>query len=337
MNPDDSTGRGILFIRLKKEEITYVSNPLQALCDAAADNDLESANSIIAATPNVLKPNPKPDPPEGEAAPYQVLGVGKSPLMSAVDGNHIEMVRLLLKHGADPDEHHGYNYGMPLQAAIWKNRFEIAHLLLDHGADPSKSTAMADMEATGYSLFCGNTDLVNRIFAAGGRADIFAYIKANMLPVLGELLDHCPDVPANNPSIAGTRTILAAIRDESAWCGNADSLSMALAVRPITEAQFKNGVGAAIQSHNRLFPVESYLRCFTMLLNAGAEFIGDANFCPLHKLARKNRIEGRIEFAKLFVERGVDPAKPHFKSGKTVLEEAREHERHELVEYLESL
>ena len=313
------------------------TNPLKELCAAAADNDLESARAILASNPEILKPNPKPDPPEGEAAPYQDLGVGKSPLTSAVAGNHLEMVRLLLEHGAEPDEHHGYNYGMPLQIAVWENYSEVANLLLDHGADPSKSTAMADMEATGYSLFTGNQELINRIYAAGGRADIFAYIKANMLPVLGELLDHCPDVPANNPSIAGTRTVLAAIRDESAWCGNADSLSMALAVRPITEAQFKNAVGSAVKSHNRLFPVESYLRCLTMLLDAGAEYIGDDNFCPLHKLARKNKIDGRIEFAKLFVERGVDPNKLHFKSGKTALEEAIEHERDDLVEYLKSL
>ena len=314
-----------------------MSNLLKDVCVAAAKNDLQSAKAIIAANPDVLKPNPKPDPPEGEATPYQDLEVGDSPIMRAIDGNHVEMVRLLFSHGADPDEHHGYNYGLPLQAAVWKNKFVIANLLLDHGADPSKSTAMADMEATGYSLFCDNTDLVNRIYAAGGRADIFAYIKSNMLPVLGELLDHCPDVPANNPSIAGTRTILAAIRDESAWCGNADSLSMALAVRPITESQFKNCVSSAIQSHNRLFPVASYLRCFTMLLDAGAEYIGDDNFCPLHKLARRKEIEGRIEFAKLFVARGVDPNKLHFKSAKTALQEAREHEHDNLAEYLDSL
>ena len=132
-----------------------MSNPIQNLCTAAADNDLKSAKSIIAANPDILKSNPKPDPPEGEAAPYQELGVGESPLMSAVAGNHVEMVRLLLENGAEPDEHHGYNYGMPLQRAVWENFSEIANMLLDHGAQPAKSTAMADMEATGYSLFTG--------------------------------------------------------------------------------------------------------------------------------------------------------------------------------------
>ena len=210
-------------------------------------------------------------------------------------------------------------------------------MLLDHGAEPAKSTAMADMEATGYSLFSKNKDLINRIYAAGGRADIFAYIKANMLPVIGELLDHCPDVPAKNPSIAGSRTILSAIRGEAAWCGNADALSMALAVRPIDKKQAKHHIGAAISSHNRLFPVASYLRCFTMLLDAGADCIDDEDFCPLHKLARKKRIEGRVEFAKLFVQRGVDPTKTHPKSDKTALEEAIEHERDDLIEYLKSL
>ena len=310
--------------------------PLKQLCDAAAANDIDRAKSIVEANPGVLKPDPKIDPPEGEAAPYKDLNVGQSPLMAAVSENHTDMVALLLENGADPDEHHGYNYGMPLQRAVWGNFSEIAYLLIDHGAQPAKSTAMADMEATGYSLFTNNKDLINRIYAAGGRADMFAYIKANMLPVIGELLDRCPDVRVN-PSNADSRTILKAIRGEAAWLGNADALAMALAVRPITEAQFKHHVSSAIDSHNRCFSVESYLRCFTMLLDAGADFIGDDNFCPLHKLARKKRIEGRVEFAKLFVQREVDLNKPHFKSGKTALEEAVEHERDDLVEYLKSI
>ena len=32
------------------------SNPLEKLCVAAADNDLDSAKAILAANPNVLKP-----------------------------------------------------------------------------------------------------------------------------------------------------------------------------------------------------------------------------------------------------------------------------------------
>ena len=308
-------------------------NPLKELCVAAGDNNLASANAIIAANPDVLKPNPIPNPEEGEAVPYQSLAMCESPLLSAVKGDHLEMVRLLLDHGADPDEHHGYNFGMPLQMAIWDGRCDIANLLLDHGADPSKSTAMADMDATGYSLFCKDKDLINRMYAAGGRADFFAYVKANTLPVLAELLDHCPDAPAKN----GTRTVLEAIRDHAAWCGSSDALSLALAVRPITKAQFKDHVGNAIGSHNRLFPVESYLRCFELLLDAGAEHIDDDNFLPVHHLARKKKIEGRVEFATLFIKRGVDPNKAHPEGGQTALEQAVEHERDDLVEYLKSL
>ncbi len=313
-----------------------MSLPLKDLCAAAAGNDLETAKAILAANPEVLESNADPDAPEGEAAPYKDLGAGESPLMHAIDGNHVEMARLFLEHEADPDEHHGWNYGMPLQKAIWEGRIELANLLLDYGAEPAKSTAMADMEATGYSLFCKNQELINRMYVMGGRPDIFGYVKANMIPVLAELLDHCPDTLLNRRR-QDPPTILDAIRSESAWCGNADALSLALAVRPLTEAQFKQHIGATIGSHNRLFPVESYLRCMTILLDAGAKYIGDDNFFPLHKLARKNKIQGRVEFARLFVERGVDPNKIRPKSGKTALEEAREHERMDLITYLESL
>jgi len=311
-------------------------DPLKEICEAAANNDIETAKAIIAANSDLLKPDPKPNPAEGEAAPYKGLDVGDSPLMRAVKAGHSDMVKLLLEHGADPDEHHGYNYGMPAQLAIHKSHFEIVHLLLDYGADPTKSTAMGDMEVTGYSLFCGNNDLINRLYVMGGRADIFGYVKGNMIPVIAELLEHCPDAPLNRRS-AGNPTILVAIRGEAAWCGNADALGLALAVRPITEAQFKNHIGATIKSHNRLFPVESYLRCMEMLFDAGAEYVGDENFLPLHQLAKKKRIEGRVEFARLFVKRGVDVNKVDPQKGQTAIEKAIEHERDDLVDFLKSL
>ena len=320
------------------------SNILHLLCKAVSENDIHSAAAIIQATPDLLKPdaypNELPTPgseEEGNIRPYVDLRQGDSPLMRAIENGNVEMVRLLLEGSADPDEHHGYNYGLPAQAAMSKGHLDIVNMLLDYGAEPAKSTAMADMELTGYSLFCGDEQLINRIYAAGGRADIFAYVKANRLAVMAELLDHCPDVPANKPSVKGSRTVLQAIRGEAAWCGNADALAMALTVQSIDSEQAKHHMKAAIASHNRLFPVEDYLRCLSLLFNSVQDGFDKTEFYPLHQLAQKNNMEGRVAFAKWFVERGIDPDLVHPDTQQNALEEAIENERNDLVEYLQSI
>ena len=126
-----------------------MSDVMKHLCEAAAQNNLETAESIIASHPEILHPAHVQNPREGEAAPYQGLGVGHSPLLSAVGANHRQMVQLLLENGANPDEHLGYNCGMPLQKAVWENYSDIANLLLDFGSERGKSTAMAGTEVTG--------------------------------------------------------------------------------------------------------------------------------------------------------------------------------------------
>ena len=48
-------------------------------------------------------------------------------------------------------------------------------------------------------------------------------------------------------------------------------------------------------------------------------------------------MEGRVAFAKWFVERGIDPDLVHPDTQQNALEEAIENERNDLVEYLQSI
>jgi len=76
-------------------------------------------------------------------------------LSLAVRHWHLEMVRLLLDLGADPDERTmlenveepTLSWGMPLWHAALAGRYEIAELLLDRGADPN-----ANVYASGWPL-----------------------------------------------------------------------------------------------------------------------------------------------------------------------------------------
>lgn len=59
--------------------------------------------------------------------------------LSALSGN-VEIVKLLLEKGADPDVRSTYSQGLrmhPLSWSTYYGRHEIISLLLDHGADPN--------------------------------------------------------------------------------------------------------------------------------------------------------------------------------------------------------
>jgi ankyrin repeat protein len=57
---------------------------------------------------------------------------GQTLLVYAIQSNKVEMVRLLLEFGANPN-----SYDLPLSVAVMNDNPEIVQLLLDYGADKS--------------------------------------------------------------------------------------------------------------------------------------------------------------------------------------------------------
>src|SRR5262249_18407509 len=76
------------------------------------------------------------------------------PISAAASRNDIELVRLLLNHGANPSLPEG---GAPLGEALWKAVYqrqnEMAKLLLEHGANPNTAP-----ESSGSALFQARGD-----------------------------------------------------------------------------------------------------------------------------------------------------------------------------------
>jgi uncharacterized protein len=62
-------------------------------------------------------------------------GLHVQPLHSAVAGQHLEIARLLLEHGADANARQGEDFA-PLHGAAENGQVEMIRLLLAHGADP---------------------------------------------------------------------------------------------------------------------------------------------------------------------------------------------------------
>lgn len=289
------------------------SEPIsKRLPDAAAEGDIEVVRAALGETPSATQDD-----------------LNEALWVAAAQGRY-DTVKLLLEHGAHPDAPTDSKWGQPAKWAVEKGHHDVVHLLLDHGSDLSKNLDDSDMNAAGYALHSDNEELTNRIYLHGGRPNIYAYVRANKLVVLAELLDYCPDAPCKRPD--GNGTVLEVIRGDAAWLGNADAMKMVLNIRP--EMKGNGLIIHAIASHNRIFPAKDYLRIFQMLLDHAPEQTDDPDFLPLHRLARKRRIEGRLDFAVLFLDRGVDVNRVDPENGQTALYVAVEHEQCELVELL---
>lgn len=89
--------------------------------------------------------------------------LANTPLHAAAAARHLEVCRLLLTHGADPDarQHGGYT---ALQSAALHGDRELVDLLLQHGADPSATDEDGE----------GPVDYADR----GGHREIVALLKS---------------------------------------------------------------------------------------------------------------------------------------------------------------
>lgn len=87
--------------------------------------------------------------------------LNNTPLHASIAGNHINIVRILLKNCAEIDsqcEGELRNGFTPLHVAVHFNRLEIAKLLIEHGANLSipNSESLTPLE---YALLKGNTEI----------------------------------------------------------------------------------------------------------------------------------------------------------------------------------
>ncbi len=112
---------------------------LRALLDAGAGTDL----SVACATGDSARVDALLAKDPGMA---RCLDSGRrSPLMYAARGSHLEIVRKLLNHGADPNRPEELaSEGHALWMACAICRVDIVKLLLDHGANPNSAPDSSD-------------------------------------------------------------------------------------------------------------------------------------------------------------------------------------------------
>jgi hypothetical protein len=135
------------------------------ICTAAWFGDLNRVRELCDQDPSLI------NRPSDVVTYYACSG---TPLRNAAGGGHIDIVRLLLERGADPNlpEEGIAPRGHALHSAVVRGHIKIVKLLLEHGAYPnveiesSADTLSAALASAGYSTK-PNTELVELLCSNG--------------------------------------------------------------------------------------------------------------------------------------------------------------------------
>jgi ankyrin repeat protein len=108
---------------------------------------------------------------------------------------HLEVARLLIRHGAPVDAMGGSGNTVgetPLGAAAWAGNLRMCRLLLEHGADPNHVTERG-FDALGTAADHRKTAIVEAMIAAGARYEPRHLLQCGLKERLDRLLDREPE------------------------------------------------------------------------------------------------------------------------------------------------
>ena len=258
-----------------------------------------------------------------------------SVLSVAADGGHLDVVRLLIDSGADPNkaskQYEGFS---PLHHAVKSGRIDVVQLLLDAGAEPNATNS--GQEASGYRAN-GEGQTPMYLAARWGYWDIFQLLKdltGGELPLIMAaqkddyhamqvLLEAGAD--PNMTNLNGETPLIAAIRTS---CYH-DVLHLLLENGAEPNKRTKYGdTPLHFAAWNINYVSISLVK---VLIQAGADpnIANILGRTPLHGAAR----HGRIEVVKLMMDSGADKNKTD-EEGKTPLEIASENGHLNIVNIL---
>ncbi len=157
--------------------------------EACSKGDVETLRGLLKSDPSLAQgTNP--------VAPH----AGWTGLHSAARGGHAEAVRLLLKHGADPNAREAGDNTFPLHWAVAGGQHvEAARALLDAGGDVHGFGDVHEMDVIGWATLYDEPgrepkpEMEALLVEHGARHHIFSAIAVGDPELIREVVEHDPD------------------------------------------------------------------------------------------------------------------------------------------------
>ena len=278
------------------------------ICTAAYIGDLDRVRELLDDDPSLA------NRPSDYVTYYACSG---TPLRNAAAAGHLEIVKLLLESGADPNlpEEHIAPRGHALHSAVCKGHIEIVKLLLEHGAYPnveiesSADTLSAALGAAGYSTE-RNQQMIDLLCSYGAARPVHLLAQCNDLQTAAAVF-------AANPALADDPDALGSAASHESF------LRLMLRYQPdlpkrraiggktreITELLFRHGMDPNQPNWLRITPLHHFAEAGDMekaavFIEHGADLNArDEEFCstPLGWAARC----GKTRMVEFLLRRGA--------------------------------
>jgi ankyrin repeat protein len=268
------------------------------------------------------------------------------PLRNAAGAGHLEVVKLLLERGANPNapEPGIAPTGGALHAAISGKHYEIVKLLLEHGADPN-----AEVESSGNCLSMAKwsgvpKEMVDLIASYGGVRSVDLVCHDGDVETLAQMLHANPNLAVgerlDNPLLRRVilryqPDILKRSPDPTAWWSLATPASPEVArwaMEHGLDPNRRNWLGITLL-HRCAAKGESEIG--QVCLDHGADIDvleTEWSSSPLGWAAR----EGKKEMVQWLLKKGANPNLPEDERWALPIEWAKRRGHHEIVQVLKN-
>ena len=253
------------------------------------------------------------------------------PLVKAADTGNLEMVRLLLDHGADVDAKSPHEeqreLGGPIMHAFEHQFYDVVHLLLDYGASldahgwcypalvellydaARKEDAPHELARKGLARYLGAVEgpdiaadapevvrLFDRVMNMGGVPSMESLVCHEYYEAIEALLRTCPESPGTQHDHP-PGTVLETLCQAASWCGFPKTLDLAMTCCPTlyTPELAINAINRAIVSHNR----DGLARDYDALVETQLRYLRDQG--ELDSIIAHNRLRPHFALAKSYL------------------------------------